>query len=63
VPEELTQLRRLEAHVDVADGTAVGGEDADRLGAGPMRGLVHSSSMVEDAESIGAKSKGKHPER
>ncbi len=53
LPKELAQLLGVEAHVRIAHGRAVGLQDADRRGAGPVRGRVHFSSWVGDAESIG----------
>ena len=53
VSKELAQLRGVEADVGIAHGRAVGIQDADRRGAGPVRGRVHFSSWVGDAESIG----------
>jgi len=53
VPKELAELLGIEAHIGIADGCAVGLQDADRRGAGPVRGRVQFSSWVGDAESIG----------
>ena len=53
VSEQLAQLVGVEAHVRIADGRAVGRQDADRFRAGPVRGRIHLHSRVEDAESIG----------